>query len=69
MPVLPVFRMIAREGQIDERDMFNTFNMGIGMSLVVAKDDADRAMETLRAAGEEPVLLGETIPGEGVRLW
>ena len=69
VPVLPVFRMIALEGQIDERDMFNTFNMGIGMSLVVAKDDADRAMETLRAAGEEPVLLGETIPGEGVRLW
>ena len=69
VPVLPVFRMIAREGQIDERDMFNTFNMGIGMSLVVAKDDADRAMEALRAAGEEPVLLGETIPGEGVKLW
>ena len=69
VPVLPVFRMIARDGQIDERDMFNTFNMGIGMSLVVAKDDADRAMETLRAAGEEPVLLGETIPGEGVKLW
>ena len=69
VPVPPIFRMIAREGQIDERDMFNTFNMGIGMSLVVAKDDADRAMETLRAAGEEPVLLGETIPGEGVRLW
>ena len=69
VPVLPVFRMIARDGQIDERDMFNTFNMGIGMSLVVAKDDADRAMEALRAAGEEPVLLGETIPGEGVRLW
>ena len=69
IPVPPIFRMIAREGQIDERDMFNTFNMGIGMSLVVAKDDADRAMETLRAAGEEPVLLGETIPGEGVRLW
>ena len=69
IPVPPIFRMIAREGQIDERDMFNTFNMGIGMCLVVAKDDADRAMETLRAAGEEPVLLGETIPGEGVRLW
>ncbi len=69
VPVLPVFRMIARDGQIDERDMFNTFNMGIGMSLVVAKDDADRAMEALRAAGEEPVLLGETIPGEGVKLW
>ena len=69
VPVLPVFRMIAREGQIDERDMFNTFNMGIGMSLVVAKDDADRAMEALRAAGEEPVLLGEMIPGDGVKLW
>ena len=69
VPVLPVFRMIAREGQIDERDMFNTFNLGIGLSLVGAQDDADRAMETLRAAGEEPVLLGETIPGEGVKLW
>ena len=69
VPVLPIFRMIEREGRIDERDMFNTFNMGIGMSLVVAKDDADRAMEILRAAGEEPVLLGETIPGEGVKLW
>lgn len=39
------------------------------MSLVVAREDADRAMEALRAAGEDPVLLGETISGEGVKLW
>ena len=69
VPVLPIFRLIQREGSIDERDMFNTFNMGIGMSLVVAREEADRAMELLKAAGEDPVLLGETERGEGVRLW
>ena len=67
--MLPIFRLIQREGSIDERDMFNTFNMGIGMSLVVAREEADRAMELLKAAGEDPVLLGETERGEGVRLW
>ena len=64
VPVLPIFDLIAREGNIPERDMFNTFNMGVGMSLVVSKDEADRAVEALRAAGEDPVLLGEIVKGE-----
>ncbi|MBO4884985.1 MAG: phosphoribosylformylglycinamidine cyclo-ligase, partial [Clostridia bacterium] len=58
IPVPPIFDLIAKEGNIPERDMFNTFNMGVGMSLVVAKDEADRAVEALTAAGEQPVVLG-----------
>ncbi len=60
----PVFELLARTGEIPERDMFNTFNMGVGMSLVVPKEDADRALELLRAAGEDAYLMGEIIPGE-----
>ena len=59
-----LFDMIAREGGIDERDMFNTFNMGVGMSVVVASEDADRALATLRAAGEDAYLLGEVAKSE-----
>ena len=44
--------------------MFNTFNMGVGMSVVVPGSEADRALEILRGAGEEPVVLGEIVPGE-----
>ena len=44
--------------------MFNTFNMGVGMSIVVPKNEADKAIETLRASGEEPVLLGEIVRGD-----
>jgi len=64
VPTPPVFDLIARTGHIPERDMFNTFNMGVGMSLVVAKDEADQAVGALRAAGEEPVLLGEIVRGD-----
>ena len=64
VPVLPVFDLIAKEGGISERDMFNTFNMGVGMSVVVPGSEADRALEILKAAGEEPVVLGEIVPGE-----
>ena len=63
-----LFARIAAEGQIPERDMFNTFNMGVGMCVCVAAQDADRALETLRAAGEDAYLLGETVSGEGVEL-
>ena len=62
--VLPIFDMIAKAGNISERDMFNTFNMGIGMSIVVAKEDADAACEALKAAGESPVIIGEIAAGE-----
>lgn len=59
--VLPIFDLIAKEGNIPERDMFNTFNMGVGMSVVVAKEDADRALEILRVNGEDAYICGETV--------
>ncbi|MFA5561050.1 MAG: phosphoribosylformylglycinamidine cyclo-ligase [Eubacteriales bacterium] len=69
VPVLPIFELIAREGGIPERDMFNTFNMGVGMSVVVAKEDADRALQLLREHGESATILGELIASDdGVRL-
>ena len=61
--VLPIFRLIAEKGGISERDMFNTFNMGVGMSLVVAKEDAERALAILRANGEEAYRIGEVAAG------
>ncbi|MDE7003143.1 MAG: phosphoribosylformylglycinamidine cyclo-ligase [Oscillospiraceae bacterium] len=60
-----VFRMIQRAGNIPERDMFNTFNMGTGMVLVVDKNDADKARELLLPAGLAPAVIGEVIPGDG----
>ena len=69
--VLPIFDIIQREGNIPERDMFNTYNMGVGMTITVAREDADRALEILRANGEEGAyVLGEIVRGEkGVELW
>lgn len=65
--VLPIFDLIARTGKIPERDMFNTFNMGVGMCAVVDKNDADKAIEAIRAAGEEAYVLGELVESdEGV---
>ncbi|MBQ3073670.1 MAG: phosphoribosylformylglycinamidine cyclo-ligase [Ruminococcus sp.] len=67
--ILPIFKLIAEVGGIPERDMFNTFNMGVGMSIVVAKEDADKALEVLRNAGEDAYILGEiTKSNEGVIL-
>ena len=62
--VLPIFDLIARTGNIPERDMFNTFNMGVGMIACVAKEDADLALSTLKAAGEDAYILGELVEGE-----
>ena len=61
----PIFRMIQRLGNIPERDMFNTFNMGAGMVLVVDKNDADKAREFLLHAGLAPRVIGEVVPGGG----
>ncbi len=66
--VLPIFDLIAKRGNIPERDMFNTFNMGVGMSVVVSKNDADKALEVLRSHGEDAYIIGETINGEGVTI-
>ena len=59
--ILPIFKLIQEVGGIDERDMFNTFNMGVGMSVVVAKEDAERAIAILKANGEEAYVIGEII--------
>ena len=62
--VLPIFDLIAKKGNISERDMFNTFNMGVGMSIVVAKEDAQEALDILRANGEDPYLIGEIVASD-----
>ena len=65
--VLPIFDLIAKTGHIPERDMFNTFNMGVGMCVVVDKNDADKAVEAIKAAGEDAYVLGELVNSdEGV---
>ena len=62
--VLPIFNLIAKVGNISEHDMFNTFNMGVGMSIVVAKEDAEKALEILKANGEEPYIIGNVIKSD-----
>ena len=62
--VLPVFKLLQQRGNIAERDMFNTFNMGVGMSVIVAKEDADKALSVLKAAGEDAYVLGEIVKSE-----
>ena len=62
--VLPVFGLIAKEGGVPERDMFNTFNMGVGMSVVVAEKDAEEALAVLKEAGEDAYVIGRIIPSE-----
>ena len=67
--VLPIFDLIQKEGNIPERDMFNTYNMSVGMSVVVAKEDVDTALEILKANGEDAYVIGEIIKSdEGVVL-
>ncbi|MBR3263460.1 MAG: phosphoribosylformylglycinamidine cyclo-ligase [Lachnospiraceae bacterium] len=62
--VLPIFDMIAKAGNIEERDMFNTFNMGVGMSIIVDKNDADLAVQVLKDAGEDAYIMGEVVKSE-----
>ncbi len=65
--VLPIFDLIAKTGNIPERDMFNTFNMGVGMTVVVDSSEADKSIEVLKAAGEDAYVLGELVESdEGV---
>jgi phosphoribosylformylglycinamidine cyclo-ligase len=67
--VLPIFDLIAKTGNVPERDMYNTFNMGVGMIVVVDKADADTAIATLQANGDAAYLLGEVVEtDEGVIL-
>ena len=62
--VLPIFDVIASWGNIPERDMYNTYNMGVGMSVVVPARQADKALEILKANGEDAYVIGKIIAGE-----
>ena len=62
--VLPIFELIEKTGKIDNRDMFNTFNMGVGMSIVVDKNNADKALEILKENGENAYILGEIVQSD-----
>ena len=64
MRVLPIFYLIAQTGSISERDMFNTFNMGVGMSIVVSPEDADRALEILHENGEDAYVIGRIVESD-----
>ena len=59
--VLPIFRLIAEKGGISEHDMFNTYNMGVGMSVVVPADEAEKALGILKANGVEAYTIGEIV--------
>lgn len=61
--VLPVFDVLKKRGGIPERDMFNTFNMGVGLMTVVSSEEADKAVEVLKAAGENAYIVGEIKSG------
>ncbi|MBR3904158.1 MAG: phosphoribosylformylglycinamidine cyclo-ligase [Clostridia bacterium] len=62
--VLPIFDVIAKDGNIPERDMFNTYNMGVGMSVVVKKNEVEKAIEILKANGEDAYVIGEIIKAD-----
>ncbi len=68
-PVLPIFKLLQRTGNLEEKMMYNTYNMGLGMVLAVESEDADKVMEAIRSAGETPYRIGEIVSGEkGVTL-
>ena len=68
-PIPPIFTMMAREGQVEEKMMYNTYNMGLGMVLAVDPADVDKTMEAIKAAGDTPYVVGKITDGEkGVTL-
>ena len=62
--VLPIFDLIAKEGNVPERDMYNTYNMGVGMSIVVPASEVDKALEILKAHGEDAYVIGDIVKGD-----
>ena len=60
----PIFKLLQKEGNIDERDMFNTYNMGVGMSVIVSQDSADACLKALKDAGETAYVIGEIAASE-----
>ena len=66
--VLPIFDVIAKEGNIPERDMYNTYNMGVGMSIVVPASDVDTALEILRQGGEDAYVIGSIVKNDDTKI-
>lgn len=62
--ILPIFDLLAKTGNVPERDMFNTYNMGVGMSVVVSKNDASLALEILKQNGEDAYIIGEIVKSD-----
>ena len=68
-PIPPIFNMLSVDGEIEEQMMYNTFNMGLGMIMAVDEADVDKTMEAIKAAGEDPYVVGRIEAGEkGVTL-
>lgn len=69
LQIPPIFELLQKTGNVPERDMFNTYNMGTGISLVVSAEEADRAVEVLKANGENAYIMGEIVAGEsGIKI-
>ncbi len=64
LPTLPIFNLLQQQGNIPERDMYNTFNMGIGMCMIVSAEQADDAVAALKASGEQAYIIGSVVNGE-----
>ena len=62
--ILQIFDLIAKKGGVSERDMFNTYNMGVGMSVTVSAEDADKALKILKDNGEDAYIIGEIVESE-----
>jgi phosphoribosylformylglycinamidine cyclo-ligase len=62
--IFPVFDLLQKTGDIPERDMYNTYNMGVGMSVVVAKEDAEKALEILKDNGEDAYVIGKIVKSD-----
>lgn len=70
IPKLPVFEMMQKLGNLEDDDMYNTFNMGIGFVMVVSPEEVDAVVDSIKEGKEEPIILGEVSKGEqGVALW
>ena len=68
-PIPPIFKLMAKKGEIAEQMMYNTFNMGLGMIIAVDAADVDKTMEAIKAAGDTPYVVGHIEAGEkGVTL-
>ena len=64
-PVLPIFSLIEHVGNISEHDMYNTFNMGVGMCIALPAEQADEALRLLRSTGTDASIIGEVVEGNG----